>query len=133
MVMLLLSRPPIEGMEVYMIYVVVAIVIFIVIRKITEPKVTHLDKQALEELLKDKKKYQFVDVRTSDEFNSHKIKGFKNMPLQSLRSNVEKLSKDQPVVLMCASGSRSMNAARILKKAGFENLMNVKGGISRMT
>ncbi len=116
-----------------MIYVVVAIVIFIAIRKITEPKVTHVDKQALEELLKDKKKYQFVDVRTSDEFNSHKIKGFKNMPLQNLRSNVEKLSKDQPIVLMCASGSRSMNAARILKKAGFENLMNVKGGISRMT
>ncbi len=116
-----------------MIYVVVAIVIFMVIRKITEPKVTHVDKKALEELLKEKKKYQFVDVRTSDEFNSHKIKGFKNMPLQSLRNNLEKLSKDQPVILMCASGSRSMNAARVLKKAGFENLMNVKGGISRMT
>lgn len=113
-----------------MLYIIAAIVLFVLYRKITAPKVEHIDIRQLHVMLKDKKvKRQFIDVRTSEEFNGRKIKGFKNMPLQSIRSKVDELSKEQPVVLMCASGSRSMSAARVLSKAGFENLINVRGGI----
>ena len=108
-------------------------VAFLIFRKVTEPKVSHIDQATLEIYLKDKKKYQFIDVRTPNEFNSHKVKGFKNMPLQTLNKHLDKLSKDQAIVLLCATGSRSMNAARVLKKAGYDNLINVKGGLSRMT
>lgn len=115
-----------------MYYVIGLVVLFLVFRKITEPKVEHIDKTRLNELLKEKKGYAFIDVRTSNEFNSNKVKGFKNVPLQGLRGKLDKLSTDDKIVLLCASGTRSMNAARILSKAGYKNLINVKGGLSRL-
>jgi len=115
-----------------MIYIVAIVVVFLVFRKITEPKVEHIDGQRLKELLKEKKSYVFIDVRTSGEFNSNKVKGFKNIPLQSLRNKLDTLNTDDQIVLLCASGSRSMQAARVLSKAGYKNLINVKGGLGRM-
>lgn len=80
--------------------------------------------------LKDKNK-QFVDVRTPGEFKGNNIKGFKNLPLQQLAQKAEKeLSKDKEVVVICQSGMRSQNATKILKKLGFTNVTNVKGGMS---
>lgn len=113
-----------------MYYVIGAIAIFVIYRKLTAPKVEHVSIQELHNMMKDKSvKRQYVDVRTSNEFNSHKIKGFKNMPLQTLRGKLSALDPEQPIVLICASGSRSMSAARVLSKAGYKNLINVKGGI----
>lgn len=113
-----------------MIYIIGLIVLFLIYRKITAPKVVHVTINEVHDMLKDKKtKRQFIDVRTTDEFRGRKIKGFKNIPLQSLGSQLGQLSKDQPVVLMCASGSRSMSAARVLSKAGYTQLINVRGGI----
>ncbi|NRK74194.1 rhodanese-like domain-containing protein, partial [Salmonella enterica subsp. enterica serovar Typhi] len=40
------------------------------------------------------------------------------------------LSKDKEVVVICQSGMRSQNATKILKKLGFTNVTNVKGGMS---
>lgn len=115
-----------------MIYVIGIIVLWFVYQKITAPKVQMINGDELKELLKSKKGYHFVDVRTSGEFNSNKIKGFKNMPLQSLRKKMDVLPKEEIIVLLCASGHRSMNAARILNKAGYKNLINVKGGLGRI-
>lgn len=110
-------------------YVIGAIVLIIIIRKVTEPKVTHISYEDVQNMLKDKTKRQYIDVRTAGEFNSHKLKGFKNIPLQGLKNKTGDLSNELPIVLMCASGSRSMAAARVLKKAGFTDMINVKGGI----
>lgn len=119
-------------MEVMMYYIIGAIIIWMIFRKLTAPKVTNISGVELNELLKEKKGYHFIDVRTSGEFNSNKVKGFKNIPLQSIGNKLDKLPKEETIVLMCASGSRSMRAARILDKAGYKNLINVRGGISRM-
>ena len=64
------------------------------------------------------------------EFNSRKVKGFKNIPLDQLHKRMKEIDADMPVVLMCASGSRSMKAAKILNKNGYKIIVNVKGGIS---
>lgn len=105
-----------------------ALVIF---QKITRPKVTTVKGNQLDELIKDKSvKRQFVDVRNVDEFNSRKVKGFKNIPLGVLSKRMKEIDPEIPVVLMCASGARSMKAAQILSKAGYKNLYNVRGGIS---
>jgi len=116
-----------------MIYVVGIIIIWIVYQKLTAPKVEMISKDELQTLMKNKKGYHFIDVRTTSEFNSNKIKGFKNMPLQSLRNKLEILPLEDNIVLLCASGHRSMSAAKVLSKAGYKNLINVKGGLSRMT
>jgi len=83
----------------------------------------------LKTMIRDKN-IQFIDVRTPMEFNQYHIKPFKNMPLQALRRECEKLDKNKAVVIICRSGSRSLRAARILKREGFSQLTNVIGGLN---
>ncbi|MBN2796581.1 MAG: rhodanese-like domain-containing protein [Clostridia bacterium] len=112
-----------------MIYVIGLIVLWIVYKKITAPPVEHISVAEVKDMIANKSVKQCVDVRTAGEFNSHKIKGFKNVPLQSLQNKLDQFKKDEPIVVICASGSRSMAAAKVLHKAGFERILNVKGGI----
>jgi phage shock protein E len=73
-----------------------------------------------------------IDVRTSGEFSSGAYPKARNIPLDSLGSRLEKLgSKDAPIVVYCASGSRSAQAVRILKTAGFTDVTNA-GGLHSM-
>ena len=66
-----------------------------------------------------------VDVRTKAEFSGGHIKGSKNIPLQSLPANLNKLkNKDKPVITCCASGMRSASAKSMLKSNGFSNVYN---------
>lgn len=82
----------------------------------------------------DERDKQFVDVRTPMEYNHYKIRPFQNIPLQTLRKECkEQLDPHKEVVLICRSGSRSLRAARILKRAGFTNLTNVVGGMNHWT
>ncbi len=78
--------------------------------------------------LKNKDK-QFIDVRTPNEFKGNHIKEFKNIPLHVLQNKANGLSKDKEVIVICQSGMRSSNATKVLKKMGFENITNVKGGM----
>ncbi|PRS14292.1 rhodanese-like domain-containing protein [Bacillus halotolerans] len=79
--------------------------------------------------LKNKGK-QFIDVRTPHEFRSRHIKEFKNIPLSKLAHQTSQLSKDQEVFVICQSGMRSLKASKVLKKQGFKNITNIKGGMN---
>lgn len=104
-------------------------VLFFIFRKVTEPKMEKITVDEIPEFMKLHKDYKYIDVRTSGEFNQKKIKGFKNIPLQSLRNKLDHFSSDDTIVLICASGARAMNAARMLSKSGYTNLVFIKGGI----
>ncbi|NTU24988.1 rhodanese-like domain-containing protein [Bacillus tequilensis] len=79
--------------------------------------------------LKNKDK-QFIDVRTSYEFHTRHIKGFKNIPLSNLPYQTNQLLKDREIFVICQSGMRSMKASKILKKQGFKSVTNIKGGMN---
>jgi phage shock protein E len=69
-----------------------------------------------------------VDVRTKGEYAGGHIKGSINIPLDQLRSNLNKLSdKKKPVITCCASGMRSASAKAVLKAAGYEEVYNGGG------
>lgn len=111
--------------------VVVAYLLFFVYNKLTAPKVEHVSGNMLDQMVSDKSnKKQFIDVRTPSEFSSRKVKGFQNIPLDQLQKRIKEIDATMPVVVMCASGSRSMKAAKILSKNGIKNIVNVRGGIS---
>jgi len=73
-----------------------------------------------------------LDVRTAADYKKGHIKGAKNIPLSDLTSNIENLAKDKdkPVLVYCNSGNSVMRAIRLLKKAGFEKVNNLEGGIA---
>lgn len=65
-----------------------------------------------------------IDVRTAGEFNSsHNPKSI-NIPLDQINSKSNSLDKNKPIILCCASGTRSGMAVGILKKNGFKNVVN---------
>lgn len=62
-----------------------------------------------------------VDVRTVGEYRNGHIKGSKNIPLDTLSSQIHEIKKLQkPVIACCASGMRSAQATAMLKKQGIE-------------
>lgn len=73
------------------------------------------------------KNVTMLDVRTSEEFNSGHIDGFKNIPVDELRERLEEIEKNKPVYLICQSGLRSYIASRILEGNGFDTY-NFSGG-----
>jgi rhodanese-related sulfurtransferase len=72
-----------------------------------------------------------IDVRSAAEYKSGHIKGAKNAPLAEFSSSIESYSryKNQPVLIYCNSGNTATRAIKMLKKAGFENINNLAGGI----
>lgn len=74
---------------------------------------------------------RLVDVRTPDEFASSHLPGAINVPLQELSVRIKSLgAKQTPVVLYCASGTRSAMAQSILRREGFEKVFNL-GSMAR--
>jgi rhodanese-related sulfurtransferase len=71
---------------------------------------------------------QFIDVRTPEEFNSGHAARARNIPLDTLAQNLDKLEKNEPVYLICQTGKRSMKAAQMLNEAGFPQTVSIAGG-----
>ena len=63
---------------------------------------------------------QRVDVRSAGEFAMAHAPGTVNIPLDQLARRAGELDKARPVLLCCASGSRSAMGASLLKAKGFE-------------
>jgi molybdopterin/thiamine biosynthesis adenylyltransferase/rhodanese-related sulfurtransferase len=74
-----------------------------------------------------------IDVRETDEFSSGHIPGARHVPRAYLESRIEGIVADRnaPVVVYCASGTRSAYAARTLvEDLGYENVQSMTGGIT---
>lgn len=76
---------------------------------------------------------QLLDVRTEAEFNeghiaSDKVKNIDYRQPDFIEQADGELDKGRPVAVYCRSGRRSMDAARLLAKRGFE-VINLEGGI----
>jgi sulfur dioxygenase len=84
----------------------------------------------LEEHLHD---VQIVDVREVDEFNGAlgHVPGARLVPLGSLAAKANELARERPIVTVCRSGARSAQATVLLKKAGFDKVANLAGGMLR--
>jgi rhodanese-related sulfurtransferase len=67
---------------------------------------------------------KIVDVRTPAEYKDGHLNGSINLPLQTLRSQMNKLKKDEVIITCCRSGSRSGMARRQLQAAGFTQVYN---------
>lgn len=65
-----------------------------------------------------------VDVRSAAEFAAGSAPGTVNIPLPELGSRLAEIPKTAPVVVCCASGTRSGMAALLLKKNGYPEVHN---------
>lgn len=115
----------------YFNYVIIAIIIVFFIQRMVPAKgIRQITTAQLKKELNNNKNKQFIDVRTPAEFKSRNIRGFKNIPLHQLTQKMDILSKEKEVIVICQSGMRSNKASKILKKNGFKQITNVKGGMN---
>lgn len=80
-----------------------------------------------EDYIKEKDKYTLIDVREKDEVAMGKMEDSINMPLSTLRKNIDKLDKNKKYLMQCAVGLRGYIAERILKQKGYD-VYNLMGG-----
>ena len=78
-----------------------------------------------------REKAVLIDVSESAEFASGHAAGAKSIPLASLETTSElPKNKALPLVVLCATGTRSGRAVATLKKLGFENARALAGGLA---
>jgi molybdopterin/thiamine biosynthesis adenylyltransferase/rhodanese-related sulfurtransferase len=70
-----------------------------------------------------------LDVREPHEYEVANI-GARLIPLGELPERLVELDKDETLAVHCKTGGRSARAVQLLKEAGFQNIYNVKGGIT---
>ena len=73
---------------------------------------------------------QVIDLRGATEYNTSHIKGTENVFIGTLEQNLEKIKKDQQVVIHCQSGDRATIGYSLLIKHGYKNIKNYSGGIN---
>ncbi len=70
-------------------------------------------------------KATIVDVRTPEEFSFGAVSGSINIPLNTIENNFEQLkSMPKPIVLCCASCTRSGVATALLQRNNFDEVYN---------
>ena len=70
-----------------------------------------------------------IDVRTADEFDISHVEGAMSIPLEQLRSSLDKIPKDKKVILCCQQGKKSYFAWRILSQNGYQHTYSLSGGL----
>jgi rhodanese-related sulfurtransferase len=69
-----------------------------------------------------------LDVRQPEEYAAGHIAGARLIPLGELQGRADELPRDREIVVVCASGSRSASATRLLASLGY-NAVNLNGGM----
>jgi len=70
-----------------------------------------------------------LDVREPWEFERCHIEGATLSPMSQIQSTYGLLDPDQETVVICHHGVRSFHVARFLEHNGFENVINLTGGV----
>ena len=76
--------------------------------------------------------FQILDLREADDFADAHIAGAVRAEEGELDAAIEELSKDQPVLVVCADGKRSPDVAAELRERDFQAAV-IKGGMGAWT
>ncbi len=72
-----------------------------------------------------------IDVRQPEEYEVAHIPGSRLIPLAELESQLDSLPKEQTIYVHCKAGGRSARAIQQMEKHGFQNAINVTGGMDQ--
>jgi len=70
-----------------------------------------------------------LDIREPDEWAECKVEGSMTLSMGNIPFKMEELPKQGPLLVLCHSGGRSRQVTYFLRQNGFDNAINVRGGI----
>lgn len=86
--------------------------------------------QEARQLIENRQDLLLVDVRSPAELKEGAIEGSTLIPLMDIVQGKKNIPKDHPVLLICAVGGRSLLLGKTMSKFGWQEVYNLKGGIS---
>jgi rhodanese-related sulfurtransferase len=91
---------------------------------------TQIDAATLQQRLRHHEKLNLLDVRKKIEYATYNLGG-QNIPVAKLAAQIDTLvyNKTDEIIVICSAGIRSENAQRILTGLGYQNVVNLKGGL----
>ena len=72
---------------------------------------------------------ELLDVREPWEYETARIEGSMLIPIGELPERVSELDPAAEMVVICHYGARSAYATQALQRSGFENVINLEGGL----
>ena len=75
-----------------------------------------------------------IDVRTKQEFFERHLNSAILIPYYDIASKISRViyDKDKTIIVYCQNGGRSTTAYKELKKLGYNNVFNLKGGVDEI-
>jgi rhodanese-related sulfurtransferase len=75
------------------------------------------------------KEHMVLDVREARELDICQLEGALHVRMAEIPARVDDLPTNQPLVVLCHHGARSQMVVDFLRNAGFDNAVNLEGGI----
>ncbi|QYZ67890.1 MAG: sulfurtransferase [Gammaproteobacteria bacterium (ex Lamellibrachia satsuma)] len=91
--------------------------------------VQEIDSSDLQARISEGDDFYLLDIRSAGEVAQGMLPDSDHMPMHVIPLRMEELPKDKDVILYCHSGARSYHACAYLIQQGFENVINLRGGI----
>jgi rhodanese-related sulfurtransferase len=72
---------------------------------------------------------QLVDVREKSEWQVGHAPQAIHIPVSAVSSKINRIKEDRQVIVVCRSGNRSRGVVSTLRKQGYDNVVNLAGGM----
>ncbi|MBY6275036.1 rhodanese-like domain-containing protein [Symbiobacterium thermophilum] len=93
------------------------------------PRIESITTAELQARLERGERPKIIDVREPWEYAEGHVPGAVLKPLGQIRTWARELDRNEEILLICRTASRSAVAYQFLKRLGFTNVKNVAGGM----
>jgi len=115
----------------WILFAALAVIIALLIHNLIVSGKGSVDPTGATELI-NRKDALVLDVRPTADFAQGHIVNSRNLPMNGFKKQIGTLHKykESPILVACRSGSQSSMACRQLRKEGFGEVYNLRGGVS---
>jgi rhodanese-related sulfurtransferase len=91
--------------------------------------IKEIDAHDLQARLNEGDDFLLLDIRSVGEVAQGVLPEAEHMPMHLIPLKINELPKDKAIILYCHSGARSYHACAYLVQQGYQNAINLRGGI----
>jgi rhodanese-related sulfurtransferase len=112
------------------LFVALVVILGLLIHNLIVGERGNVDPQAATAMM-NHKEASVIDVRSAADFAAGHIVNAVNIPMNGFKNQMAVMNKykGKPIIVNCKSGAQSAAACQILRKEGFTEVYNLKGGI----
>ncbi|MBT3092039.1 MAG: rhodanese-like domain-containing protein [Candidatus Thiodiazotropha endolucinida] len=91
--------------------------------------IKEIDAHDLQARINEGDDFLLLDIRSAGEIAQGVLPDAEHLPMHLIPLKISDLPKDKAIILYCHSGARSYHACAYLAQQGFQNAINLRGGI----